>query len=63
VFGIVNLAAFISAPLYGKFGNQIGAKLVYNTGAMMQALGALLFGFLTFVNNIGAFLGISYLLR
>jgi len=57
------LAAFISAPLYGKYGNKIGAKLLYNTGGMLQALGALSFGFLTYVDNVGAFIGLSYCLR
>ena len=36
VFGAANLAAFITAPLFGRFGGKIGAKLVYNMGAYLQ---------------------------
>ena len=37
MFGIANLAAFLFAPFFGRFGNDIGPKLLYNTGAYMQA--------------------------
>ena len=36
VFGSANLAAFISAPLFGRFGGIIGVKLVYNFSAYLQ---------------------------
>lgn len=36
VFGIVNLAAFFSAPVHGRYGHLVGAKLMYNVGGMLQ---------------------------
>ena len=63
VFGIANLAAFISAPFFGVYGTQIGAKLLYNIGALLQALAGIAFAFLIYVENTVAFLGLSYLLR
>ena len=63
VFGITNLAAFISAPLVGVYGENIGAKRLYNFGTFLQALCAIAFGFLEYVDNTALFLGLSYLLR
>jgi len=37
VFGIANLAAFLMAPLCGKFGSKIGVKYLYNIGAFLQS--------------------------
>ena len=63
VFGIANLAAFLSAPVFGVYGTKIGAKLLYNFGAFLQPLCGLAFAFLDYVENTAAFLGLSYLLR
>ena len=63
MFGIANLAAFISAPIFGVYGTKIGAKLLYNFGAFLQPLCGLAFAFLDYVENTAAFLGLSYLLR
>jgi hypothetical protein len=63
VFGIANLAAFISAPIFGRFGPSIGLKYLYNFGAFVQALCGLAFGFLDYVTDVSAFLGLSYFLR
>jgi MFS family permease len=63
VFGIANLAAFLSAPIFGRYGAKIGPKFLYNFGAFMQALCCLAFGFLDFIPNVGVFLGLSYCLR
>ena len=63
VFGITNLAALISAPIFGAHGNKIGAKYIYNIGSFVQALCAISFGFLMYVDNLGLFLGLSYILR
>jgi len=63
VFGIVNLASFIFAPLFGRFGDKIGAKLMYNIAGMMQGASALAFGFLSFVDNVSVFLALSYTIR
>ena len=63
MFGIANLAAFLSAPVFGVYGTKIGAKLLYNFGAFLQPLCGLAFAFLDYVENTAAFLGLSYLLR
>jgi hypothetical protein len=63
VFGISNLAAFLTAPIFAKFGPMIGPKYLYNTGAFLQALVGLAFGFLDYLENVNAFLGLSYFLR
>ena len=63
VFGIANIAAFISAPFFGVYGTTIGAKILYNFGALLQALAGIAFAFLAYVDNTAAFLGMSYLLR
>lgn len=63
VFGIANLAAFIFAPIFGKFGAQIGPKLLLNLGAFTQGCVGVSFGFLKYVQNTGTFLGLSYFLR
>lgn len=63
VFGIANLAAFVTAPLVSKYGAKIGPKLLCNFGAFLQASCTFAFGFLTFIENKNVFLGLSYLLR
>lgn len=57
------MAAFIFSPIFGRFGTKIGLKLLYNCGAFIQATCGILFGFLEFVDNTDAFIGISYFLR
>ena len=63
VFGIIHLAAFISAPIFGRLGPKLGPKLVYNVGGIAQGVVGILFGFLEYVDNVAIFLGLSYLLR
>ena len=63
VFGIANLAAFLVAPFFGKYGTKIGPKLLYNSGAYLQGICGLAFGFLTYIENVDLFIGLSYLLR
>ena len=55
--------AFLFAPIFGRWGNVIGAKILYNSGAYIQAVVGITFGFLTYINNTGLFIGLSYLLR
>ena len=57
------MAAFITAPFFGRYGSKLGPKLLYNTGAFAQAFAGLSFGFLDYVDNTAAFLGLSYTLR
>jgi MFS family permease len=63
VFGIANLAAFLFAPIFGRWGSKIGPKLLYNAGAFLQGFCGIAFGFLTYVNGANLFIGLSYLLR
>ncbi len=57
------MAAFISAPLFGRYGSTIGPKLIYITGIFAQATVAICFGCLDFVDDTATFLGLSYTLR
>ena len=63
VFGIANLAAFIFAPIFGRFGTKIGPKILYNSGAYLQGICGLCFGFLAYIESANLFIGLSYLLR
>ena len=63
VFGFAFLAAFISAPVFGAYGDRIGAKLLYNGAGFLQGLSGVLFGLLSFVEDKSTFLACSYLLR
>ena len=63
VFGICNLAAFFFAPLFGRFGDKIGAKHLFKFGTLTNALMGLAFGFLTYVEDTTTFISLSYLLR
>ena len=62
VFGIANLAAFLLAPLCGKFGAKIGVKYLYNIGAFLQSSVGFAFGFLVYADNTIVFLTLSYIL-
>ena len=63
VFGIVSLAAFLFAPIFGRYGTAIGPKLLYNTGGFVQGLSGIAFGLLDYVQDTVAFIGLSYFLR
>ena len=63
VFGMPNLAAFLTAPIFGKFGTNIGPKWLFNFGAFTQGFVGLTFGFLIYLETLGPFLGLSYFLR
>ena len=63
MFGSANLAAFVFAPVFGRFGSKIGPKLLYTSGAYVQAVAGICLGLLTFVDDTGAFIGLSYFLR
>jgi hypothetical protein len=38
--------------MFAKFGTSIGAKLLYNMGALFQALSSLAFGLLDYTDNV-----------
>ena len=63
VFGICNLAAFFFAPLFGRFGDQIGAKTLFKVGVLTTALMGIAFGFLSYVDDTTTFISLSYFLR
>ena len=63
VFGIANLSLFLFSPVFGKFGARIGAKTCFNVGAVLQGVSGFLFAFLPHLHHVGAFIGLSYLLR
>ena len=51
------------SPLFGKYGNRLGPKMCFNVGAVLQGVSGFLFGFLPYFKDVGAFIGLSYLLR
>jgi hypothetical protein len=51
------------APIFGRYGAQIGPKILYNCGAYLQGICGVAFGFLTYIENANLFIGLSYLLR
>jgi hypothetical protein len=57
------LAAFWGALIFGQFGSQIGPKFLVILGAFIQAICVVAFGFLNYIQNTAAFLGLCYLLR
>jgi hypothetical protein len=57
------MAAFLAAPFFGRYGSALGPKLIYITGIFTQAVVAISFGSLDFVDNTAIFLGFSYILR
>ena len=63
VFGIVNLTAFIFAPLFGQYGGKIGSKVLFNIGAFTQGIVGIAFGFLGVFETASLFIGLSYFLR
>ena len=63
VFGICNIAAFFFAPIFGKFGDKIGPKRLFITGAFTTAIFGLAFGTLQFVENTTLYITLSYALR
>ena len=63
VFGIFNLMAFLTAPLFGRYGTQIGAANLYRFEAFVQAVCGIGLGLLEYVYNLPVFLSLSYLFR
>lgn len=63
VFGIANLSLFLFSPFFGKYGGRLGPKMCFNIGSVLQGVSGFLFGFLPYFKDVGAFIGLSYLLR
>ncbi len=45
VFGIAHLAAFLTAPIFGRWGARMGPKLLYNAGAFVQVFHSFWFSY------------------
>ena len=58
-----HLAAFVFAPIIGRYGSLVGAKYVYNFGAFVQGIAGTSYGFLVYVHETTPFLALSYFLR
>lgn len=63
VFGAFYLGAFIFSPISGQIGRKIGPKVLCISGAMIQAICTVIFGFLEDVNDKDEFIGFSIALR
>jgi len=63
VFGIANLSLFLFSPVFGKYGTQIGPKICFNAGAVLQGVSGFLFAFLPYFDSTAAFIGLAYVLR
>ena len=63
VFGIYELVIFLFCPIYGKFLDTIGVKLVNNTGIFVVSATCLLFGFLAYMNDATTFIAFSFIIR
>ena len=51
------------SPFFGKYGGRLGPKMCFNIGSVLQGVSGFLFGFLPYFKDVGAFIGLSYLLR
>ena len=63
MFGIFNLGAFMGGPIFGRFGSKVGPRVLYTVGGFAQGICGILFGLLAYVDNVNAFVGLSYFLR
>ena len=63
VFGAFYLGAFLFCPISGQIGRKIGPKVLCISGAMIQAICTVIFGFLEDVNDKDEFIGFSIALR
>ncbi|MCL4158758.1 UNVERIFIED_CONTAM: hypothetical protein GTU68_050739 [Idotea baltica] len=63
VFGVYELVVFIFSPIYGKFLNRVGVKLVNNTGIFTVGICCILFGFLDKIDDTSSFIGFSFAIR
>ena len=51
------------SPLFGKYGGQLGPKMCFIIGSVLQGVSGFLFGFLPYFKDVSTFIGLSYLLR
>ena len=63
VFGIYGLSAFLTSPLFAKYGSKMNPAYIYIPGSAIQAACTLLFGTLHYIENLWLFLTIAHVLR
>ena len=63
IFGIYSLVGCIASPLFGKYGSNFSPGFLYIPGAIIQAISTLSFGVLHYIDNLGLFLSLAYMLR
>ncbi|XP_059490056.1 MFS-type transporter SLC18B1-like [Neocloeon triangulifer] len=63
VFGIFELTAFLSSPLFGQFLPITGAKRTLNCGIVVAALCSIFFGLLDNFKSHDWFIGLSFAIR
>lgn len=63
MFGIFELVVFIVSPIYGRYINRIGPKLLFNAGIFTSATSAILFGLLDKVPGHIPFVALAFSIR
>ncbi|XP_026466726.1 MFS-type transporter SLC18B1-like [Ctenocephalides felis] len=63
VFGVFELVVFIISPVYGKYLNRIGPKVLFNAGIFTTGTCAILFGFLERIDDHIPFIALSFIIR
>ena len=63
VFGIYELVIFLICPIFGKYINKIGPKLVNNLGIFVVAIMCIAFGFLNHIDDATEFITASFIIR
>lgn len=63
VFGIFELVVFLISPIYGKYLNRWGPKVVFNSGIYTTGICAILFGLLDKVGGRYPFVILSFIIR
>uniref|UniRef100_A0A8D8VZN9 MFS-type transporter SLC18B1 n=1 Tax=Cacopsylla melanoneura TaxID=428564 RepID=A0A8D8VZN9_9HEMI len=63
VFGSFELVAFLSSPLFGRYIHTIGTRCLLSLGLVVNAVTAIMFGFLDYVQMHDSFIFFSFVIR
>ncbi|KAI5716047.1 hypothetical protein M8J77_026534 [Diaphorina citri] len=63
VFGSFELVAFLSSPIFGHYIDSIGTRCLLSLGLLVNAVTAILFGFLDYVTAHNEFIIYSFIVR
>ena len=63
VYGSVFVTTILFSPFFGKYINTIGSRSLFIYGTFLAGSTSVLFGFLQWVNDPEAFLGLSLAIR